>query len=565
MADIIQIRRDIEQNWSSANPTLAQGEIAFELDTYRIKIGNAIDDWATLNYFLEDTNTLPEGTNNLYFTQERARDSVSASGDLDYNAGTGVFSFTERTDQEVRDLLSASGDLSYNSATGEFSVTTYKSTDFDTDFGTKTTDNLSEGTGNLYFTTGRIDDHLTGGTGVDYTTGTISIGQDVSTTSNVEFADVVITGNLTVQGTETIIETATLQVEDQNIELGKVDNPDNTTANTGGLTVLAGADGDKTWKWLSATDSWTSSEHVNVVSGKEYKVNGTTVLTNNTLGSGVTASSLTSVGTLNSGSIASGFGNIDIGTNTFTGNGSSLTDVDAVTLEGQDGDHYLDYGNFTNTPTNLSEFNNDENFITLNDLSASGDLSYNSSTGEFSVTTYKSTDFDTDFGNKDTDNLSEGTSNLYFTTGRIDDHLTGGTGVNYDTGTISIGQSVGTGDSVQFGSVSISADVLLDSSTESTTVAATETTIAQFAASGHTNAKFIVGIKDTATGDSQVSELLVTHDGTDAFSTEYGVVFTGNSALASFVVDIDAGNVRLRASTISANETVYTVSQTLLG
>jgi len=70
-----------------------------------------------------DTDDLAEGSTNQYYTDARARGAVSAGGDLSYNSGTGVFSFTERTDSEVRGLVSAGGDLSYNSSTGVFSFT----------------------------------------------------------------------------------------------------------------------------------------------------------------------------------------------------------------------------------------------------------------------------------------------------------------------------------------------------------------------------------------------------------------------------------------------------------
>ena len=123
-------------------------------------------------------------------TDAEVRGLFSAAGDLSYNSTTGEFSFTERTDSEVRNLFSASGDLSYDSGTGTFSVTTYKSTDFDTDFGSKTTDDLSEGTTNLYYADSLVDSHLTGGTGVTYSSGTISIGQDVGTSAAVQFATV---------------------------------------------------------------------------------------------------------------------------------------------------------------------------------------------------------------------------------------------------------------------------------------------------------------------------------------------------------------------------------------
>ena len=148
-----------------------------------------------------------------------------------------------------------------------------------------------------------------------------------------------ITGNLVVNGTTTTVSSTTVEVADKNIELGKVSSPSDTTADGGGITLDAGSDGDKTWNWVNSTDAWTSSEHIDLASGKVLKINGTQVLdgtnytgnaatatkfastvningvafdgssaitvtaaagtlTGATLASGVTASSLTSVGTL---------------------------------------------------------------------------------------------------------------------------------------------------------------------------------------------------------------------------------------------------------------------------
>jgi len=101
--------------------------------------------------------------------------------------------------------------------------------------------------------------------------------------------NVVITGNLTVNGTTTTIDTTTLVVEDKNIELGVVGTPTDTTADGGGLT-LKGAT-DKTLNWVNSTDSWTSSENVDLASGKTYKINGTDVLSATALGSAVQISS----------------------------------------------------------------------------------------------------------------------------------------------------------------------------------------------------------------------------------------------------------------------------------
>lgn len=51
MANIIQIRRDTSANWTAANPTLAQGEQGFEIDTGKLKIGTGLIDWISLDYY----------------------------------------------------------------------------------------------------------------------------------------------------------------------------------------------------------------------------------------------------------------------------------------------------------------------------------------------------------------------------------------------------------------------------------------------------------------------------------------------------------------------------------
>lgn len=46
----IQFRRDTAANWSSTNPTLAAGELGFETDTQKFKIGNGSTAWTSLAY-----------------------------------------------------------------------------------------------------------------------------------------------------------------------------------------------------------------------------------------------------------------------------------------------------------------------------------------------------------------------------------------------------------------------------------------------------------------------------------------------------------------------------------
>lgn len=46
----IQLRRDLAQRWIDVNPTLAMGEPGFETDTNKLKIGDGIHDWLSLDY-----------------------------------------------------------------------------------------------------------------------------------------------------------------------------------------------------------------------------------------------------------------------------------------------------------------------------------------------------------------------------------------------------------------------------------------------------------------------------------------------------------------------------------
>jgi hypothetical protein len=106
-----------------------------------------------------------------------------------------------------------------------------------------------------------------------------------------------VEGNLVIEGTTTTVNTATMTVEDPNIELGTTDTPTDTTANGGGIT-LKGAT-DKTLSWIQSTGNWTFNQDVDLTTGKEYRIENTQVLSKTRLGDTVaTAAGLTSIGTL---------------------------------------------------------------------------------------------------------------------------------------------------------------------------------------------------------------------------------------------------------------------------
>ena len=106
-------------------------------------------------------------------------------------------------------------------------------------------------------------------------------------------------GNFTVNGTQTVIDSQTLQVEDKNIEIGKVSTPSDTTADGGGITLKAAS--DKTITWSNANDSWDFNQNINAASTYAYRINNVSVLNATTLGSSVVNSSLTSLGTIATG------------------------------------------------------------------------------------------------------------------------------------------------------------------------------------------------------------------------------------------------------------------------
>ena len=66
--------------------------------------------------------------------------------------------------------------------------------------------------------------------------------------------NVIMSGNLTVNGTTTTIDTTNLIVEDKNIEMASVDSPTDSTADGGGITLKGTT--DKTLQWSNTTKSW---------------------------------------------------------------------------------------------------------------------------------------------------------------------------------------------------------------------------------------------------------------------------------------------------------------------
>lgn len=140
------------------------------------------------------------------------------------------------------------------------------------------------------------------------------------------FADLTITGNLVVQGTKTELSTTTLDVEDKNITMSK-GSASASASNGAGITV----EGPGTAASLIYNDN-----------PEKWVFNKTPY-----------------------------FGANRLLTDADVGTGAGL---DADTLDGQEGSYYLDYGNFTNTPTATTKADLDvDHIITLSGVSAASD------------------------------------------------------------------------------------------------------------------------------------------------------------------------------------------------
>uniref|UniRef100_A0A6C0FD44 Peptidase S74 domain-containing protein n=1 Tax=viral metagenome TaxID=1070528 RepID=A0A6C0FD44_9ZZZZ len=164
------------------------------------------------------------------------------------------------------------------------------------------------------------------------TTGALVVGGGVGIAENTYIGgNLIVTGDFTVSGTPTTINSTTLQVNDKNIEMGVVGTPTDTTADGGGIT-LKGAT-NKTIIWDIANENWTSNQNWNIATGKTFKINNVNVLSGDTLGDGVLYSSLTTVGILTGLTVD----NLSLDANNITSSGAlNLTPAvgSAIVLDG---------------------------------------------------------------------------------------------------------------------------------------------------------------------------------------------------------------------------------------
>jgi hypothetical protein len=255
-----------------------------------------------------DTDSLSEGSSNLYFTNARADARIAAADTGDLSEGSNLYFTNERVDDRVGALLTAGTGitLSYDDTAGTLQITgvaQYGDSDVESYLdanGITLPDNIKaqfgssndlrvyhDGSHSYVYHTGAGDLRVRGNnlalqndSGEEYVTcanngavtlyydnasklATKSDGVDITGELQADSLDIdgaadisgnlTLGGNLVVNGTTTTLNTATLDVEDLNITLAK-GAADKSAANGAGITIDCGSDTDATITYVSASD-----------------------------------------------------------------------------------------------------------------------------------------------------------------------------------------------------------------------------------------------------------------------------------------------------------------------
>ena len=403
------------------------------------------------------TASLTEGSN-LYYTRARfdsalgdatstasVRGYVSGDKGLVYNSSTGVFDIDSAN---IKGMFSATGDLTYNSSTGAFSFDVedvYTKVNFDSDLG----------------------DALVGGTGISYdsSSDTISItntgvaAATYGSATQIPVFTVNAQGQLDSAGTVAVagVTSFTFDSSDGDISIGTADGATFTTRinlspfTTSTLTEQgnlyytdararnsqsvtdAGGDGSLSYNTSTGVLTYTgpsaSETRAHFSAGGDMTYDSSTgrfsidveqIYTKANFDSDFLSRLVTqidsagittaTIGTLNNTTLVGSQATFDSATIT------TLTNTNMVGSQAT-----FDSANIT-ALGGITGFDATSTSTLRGLFSAGGDLTYNSSTGQYSFdveTVYTKANFDSDLGDANTAQLPEGT-NLYYTTARSD-------------------------------------------------------------------------------------------------------------------------------------------------
>jgi hypothetical protein len=316
--------------------------------------------------FAVDANSdeISEGSSNLYYTDSRSRSAVSlesvAGPDanlMQYNSSTGEFKVLL---SDVTGEFTAGTGLAYSN--GEYSLSA-------------TSDQITEGSSNLFYSDARSRAALSGGTGISYTVGTGAIALDIQGGTAIGISGNTISFN---GDSDDVSEGTSNLFFSQSRARGSVQ----ADPAAGNLLSYTSGTGDLLVSTANVRGAFSAGTAIGLSNGV-ISFNGST-------------------------------SDVSEGTNLYYTDGRVRAAVNAESVAGPDG--------------NLLQYNSSTGGfkVLISDV-----------TGEFTAGTGLSYDGVGEYSlDADTDDISEGTSNLYYTDGRVRGAISAGSQadelINYD-------------------------------------------------------------------------------------------------------------------------------------
>ena len=287
MATRMQQRKGTAAQWTAANPILNAGEIGWESDTNKFKIGDGTNHWADLDYFADINSTVNPAFGTSITFEGATADSYETT-----------LQVTDPTADRTITLPNVSGTV----------ITTGNLSDI-TDIGVFTGSITIEGTTADGFETTLAVTDPTADRTITFpdATGTVALAANVAALSGAAFTGAItgtslsLSGDLTVQGTTTTIDSTTIQLKNSLVFEGatadsyettvQITDPtqDNTITlqNASGVIPLRDTSDTFTNKSISLTTNTitgTKAEFNSAMSDADFAtLAGTETLTNKTL------------------------------------------------------------------------------------------------------------------------------------------------------------------------------------------------------------------------------------------------------------------------------------------
>ena len=543
----------------------------------------------TLTFAWPTTDGVSEGSNNLFHTTARVRTNISLttsdSGLLGYNSTTGVFTFANpdtddvaeganlyHTTARARAALSAGTNIAYDSATGVISSTAaVSSVNGATGVVSLDTDDVTEGSTNLYATNARAR------SAISLTTSDSSVLAYDSGTGVITFTkpttDGITEGSTNLYHTTARARAAITVSGDLTYAAGVVgfalsnhDTDDVAEGSTNLYATNARARAAITLTTDSAALAYNGSTGVLTYS----KPDSDAVAEGATNQYFTNARVRAAVSVTDAGGDGSMTYNSSTGVFTYTGPSASevRAHVSATTSGTGHGSLSVTAGEFTFAKVTAANIRGE--------LSAGTGVSYDSTTGIISANA----------SDLDTDDIAEGSTNLYFTNTRaraavsatdaggdgslsynsstgvftytgpsaseVRAHISAGTGVTITAGAIAIGQAVGTTDSVTFDDVTVNGDLTVNgtlTTINSTTVDIDDLNITLAKGAATSTAANGAGL----TIDGASATMLYTH-ATTSWNFNKPVIVSGDVTGTTFIGNV-TGNVTGTVSTLSNHDT----------